>query len=77
MSTTKLEQIEALLEDLSREEQLTLIKHIARRLCQSEGCKPQPLYGIWKGKFPEDVNIDETLQEIRNQWQEDLEEFKK
>jgi len=77
MAIAKREQIEALLEELSREELLTLIERIVQRLRQAEKRKPQPLYGIWKGKFPEDANIDEALQEIRNQWQEELEEFKK
>jgi hypothetical protein len=65
MSTTKLEEIEALSADLSREERLTLIEHIARQLRRSERSNPQPLYGVWKGKFPEDADIDEALREIR------------
>jgi hypothetical protein len=68
--------IEALLEELSPDELLALIEYIARRLRQSEERKPQPLYGIWRGKFPEDADIDATLKEVRNQWQEDFEELK-
>jgi hypothetical protein len=41
-----MQQIEALLEGLSRDELLSLIEHIARRLRQHEEHKPQPLYGI-------------------------------
>jgi hypothetical protein len=72
MSTSNRDQIEALLEGLSRDELLGLIEHIARRLRQSEGRKPQPLYGIWKGKFPEEADIDTALREIRSQWREDF-----
>jgi uncharacterized protein YceH (UPF0502 family) len=72
-----MQQIEALLEGLSRDELLALIEHIARRLRQREERTPQPLYGIWKGKFPEDADIDAALKEIRQQWQEDFEEFQK
>jgi len=72
-----MQQIETLLEGLSREELLLLIEHIARQLRQSERRSPQPLYGIWKGKFPEDADIDAILKEVRQQWQEDFEEFKK
>jgi CRP-like cAMP-binding protein len=68
--------IEALLEELSPDELLALIEYIARRLRQSEERKPQPLYGIWRGKFPEDADIDATLKEVLNQWQEDFEELK-
>ena len=71
-----IEQIEALLEELSPDELLTLIEFIARRLRHREERKPQPLYGSWRGKFPEDADIDATLKEVRQQWQEDVEEFR-
>jgi uncharacterized protein YceH (UPF0502 family) len=74
---SSMQQIEALLEGLSRDELLALIEHIARRLRRREERTPQPLYGIWKGKFPEDADIDAALKEIRQQWQEDFEEFQK
>jgi len=67
MQTTKQEQVDKLLETLNREELLTLIEKITQRLRQVER-KPQPLYGIWKGKFPEEADIDDALQEIRSQW---------
>jgi len=76
MQTARQEQIETLLESLSREELLTLIERIAQRLRQAER-KPQPLYGIWKGEFPEEADIDKALQEIRSQWTEDFEESKR
>jgi hypothetical protein len=72
-----IEQIEALLEELRSDELLALIEYIARRLRQREERKPQPLYGSWRGKFPEDADIDTALKEVRQQWQEDFEEFKR
>jgi len=77
VNTTKLSQIEALLVDLSREEQLTLIEHIARQLRHSEPGTPQPLYGIWQGKFPQEADVDEALREVREQWQEEIEDLRK
>jgi hypothetical protein len=74
---SQMDQIEALLDELSRDELLALIEHIARRLRLREERKPQPLYGIWRGKFPEDADIDATLKEVRHQWQGDFEEFGK
>jgi hypothetical protein len=62
-------------EGLSPDELLALIEHIAQRLHPREERKPQPLYGIWQGKFPEDADIDTTLKEVRQQWQEDFQEF--
>ena len=73
MQTTKQEQVDTLLATLSREELLTLIEKIAQRLRQVER-KPQPLYGVWKGKFPEEADIDDALQEIRSQRHEEIEE---
>ena len=76
MQTTKQEQVDKLLESLNREELLTLIEKITQRLRQVER-KPQSLYGIWKGKFPEEADIDDALQEIRSQWHEEIEESRK
>jgi hypothetical protein len=76
MQITKQEQVDMLLETLSREELLTLIEMITQRLRQVER-KPQPLYGVWKGKFPEEADIDDALQEIRSRWCEEIEEPRK
>ena len=76
MQITKQEQIDSLLDTLNREELLTLIETIAQRLRQVER-HPQPLYGAWKGKFPEEANLDDALREIRSQWKEETEELHK
>jgi hypothetical protein len=72
-----MEQIEALLDRLSHDELLLLIEQIARQLRQREQPLPQPLYGIWKDKFPEEADVEAVLKEVRQQWQEDFEEFQK
>jgi hypothetical protein len=72
---SQMDQIEALLDELTQDELLALIEHIAQRLLRREDRKPQPLHGIWRGKFPEETDIDVTLKEVRHQWQEDLREF--
>lgn len=33
------------------------------------------LYGIWKGKFPDDFDIDAVLYEIRHEWEKEFEEI--
>ncbi|MBI1745143.1 MAG: hypothetical protein HYR55_00975 [Acidobacteria bacterium] len=75
MNVSKLEEIENALNDLSREEQLLLIEHIAERLRQSEGKQAQPLYGAWQGKFPVDVDIDKDLVEVRRDWMKKFEKL--
>ncbi len=37
--------------------------------------KPRDLYGIWRGKFPDDLDLDKELYEIRHEWEKELEEF--
>ncbi len=76
MDSNKRSQIETLLEELSYNELLELIEQIVRRLRQREARKSQALHGIWKGKFPEDVDIDKALKEIRMHWLEDFKELK-
>ena len=68
------DQITTLLETLSSEELLVLIERIAQRLRQVEEGHPRPLYGIWKGKFSEDVDIEDDLRDIRSRWKIDVEE---
>ena len=75
MSQSPRQQIEALLDTLTREEQLRLIEDIAVRLRQAEIRQPQSLYGIWRDKFPADLDIDEALKEIRGGWQQRLEDL--
>jgi len=72
MSGSSLHQIETLLDQLTREEQLRLIEKIMDRLRQTETRQPQSLYGIWRDKFPTDIDIDEALKEIRGGWQKRL-----
>jgi hypothetical protein len=69
----QLKHIEALLEGLPPDDLLALIEYIAQRLRQREARNPQTLYGIWRGKFSEDADIDATLKEVRQQWQHNFE----
>lgn len=38
--------------------------------------KPVSLRGIWKGKFPDDVDVLALIREIRDEWKEELELYK-
>lgn len=76
MTIAAQQQIDNLLTELTREEMLVLIERIAQQLRQAEERQPLPLYGIWKGKFPEVTDIDKDLQEMRNQWTEEYGELK-
>ena len=35
----------------------------------SPATPPQDLYGIWKDKFPENVDLDAALREMRQEWE--------
>ena len=76
MTASEQQQIDNLLAGLTREELITLIERIAQQLRQTDERIPLPLYGIWKDAFPEGVDIDKDLREIRSQWIEEGEELK-
>ncbi len=61
------QEVNRLIERLTLHEQAALVERLARRLAQgiaSTG-KPQSLRGVWKGKFPPDLDLDAELAEIR------------
>ena len=65
-------QVESLLDELSVSEQAELIEHLAHRirLAVSPGyAQPHDLYGVWKDRVPEDVELDTALREIRQEWE--------
>jgi hypothetical protein len=73
MNPNPVHQIESLLPLLSAAEKLQLIAHMVRDLIEQPPQPPRDLRGIWKDKFPPDVDIDSTLKEIRSGWEEDQE----
>jgi len=72
-----LEQVTQMADRLSPPEQLRLVEHLAKQLQTQtfEAKKPQSLYGIWRGKFPEDADIEADIREIRDEWKKELEEL--
>lgn len=36
--------------------------------------RPQALHGVWRGLFPEDLDLDAALKEIRSEWLKEWEE---
>jgi hypothetical protein len=71
MSETTLMRIERLLDQLTIEEQITVVEHLARRLRQAaqKQKQPQDLYGIWRNHFPADFDLDAALSDIRREWE--------
>jgi hypothetical protein len=71
MSEATLTRVEALVSELTAEEQLTLLERLVQRLRQSlQGSRqPQDLYGIWQGRFPPGFDLDATLNEMRHDWE--------
>ena len=72
-----LEQVTQMADRLSPPEQLRLVEHLAKQLQTQtfEAKKTQSLYGIWRGKFPEDADIEADIREIRDEWKKELEEL--
>ncbi len=72
-----LEQVTQLAYRLSPPEQLQLVEHLAKRLRNQtlQAKKPQSLRGSWKGKFPEDADIEADIREIRDEWKKKFDEL--
>jgi hypothetical protein len=76
MPGTTLEQVTHLADELPVEDQLSLVKHLANRLNETQEPIPsrdafnaKDLYGIWRESVPDDLDIDDAiLKEIRNEW---------
>jgi hypothetical protein len=70
MSQADLTIVEQLASRLDPKEQLALLEHVAANL--RRGLTPPPprdLYGIWRGRFADDFDIDSALRHIRTDWQ--------
>ncbi len=77
MGSVAMQQVENLLDKLTVREQAVLLERLARRIrlaALPARVQPQDLYGIWKGKFPEDVDLDTALREIRQAWETEWDE---
>jgi hypothetical protein len=72
-----LEKVTALADKLSPSEKIKLVKHLASSLENTpfEKKKPQSLYGAWKGKFPDDMDVEEQIREIRDEWKKKFEDL--
>jgi sugar diacid utilization regulator len=78
MSQAILHQVKQLADQLSFDEKLTLVEYLAQQLRQAEtpsatahSRKPRNLRGIWKGKFPEDIDLESLLHDIRHEWEKE------
>lgn len=78
MSQANLHQIKRLADQLSFAEKLSLVEYLAQQLQQPETLtatahkkKPQDLRGIWRGRFPENLDLDHVLDEIRHEWEKE------
>jgi hypothetical protein len=69
-----LEKVTEMADRLSPSEQLKLVEHLAQRLQKKTltAGKPVNLRGSWKGKFPEDFDVDAALKEIRSEWEKEM-----
>ncbi len=70
MSETTFQTVEHLLDRLTLEEQIQVIEQLALRLRRTvRASRPQNLYGIWRGRFPAEFDVDTALAEIRHSWE--------
>ena len=75
MSQTTLPRMKVLVEQLSTVDQLELVEHVMQKLKTTlPARKPRYLYGIWKGRFPDDFDLDAVLKEVRSEWEKEWDE---
>ncbi len=70
MSQATLKSAEYLALRLDPQEQLMLMERLARNLREMQPASmPQDLYGVWRGQFPENFDLDSALRQVRSEWQ--------
>ena len=76
MSESEFEQARRMAESLSLVDRVALIEELAHSLGR-ESADEQPtrlrsLRGAWRGRFPDDADLDSALHEIRTEWEKEL-----
>ncbi len=70
MGETTLTDVERLAGQLPLEEQINLLEYLARQVRLGLASRsPQDLRGIWRGRFPDDFDVDAALKSIRHEWE--------
>jgi len=73
---TVLEHIKNLSHSLTPKQRKELAKYLEEPKSKPVQTKPVSLRGSWKGKFPDDIDLDALLREIRDEWKEELDLYK-
>jgi hypothetical protein len=82
MREPTLEQVARLAEQLSPVDKQSLIEQLERQIQCDQGstaspapaARPQSLRGAWRDHFPDDLDLEAALGEIRQEWQEEWRE---
>jgi hypothetical protein len=69
MSALRLSEIESLAMQLDPADRRRLLERLAQSV-QDAPHPPRDLYGVWRGKFPAEFDLDSALREIRSEWRQ-------
>ncbi|MEO7659976.1 MAG: hypothetical protein ABIV48_10210 [Pyrinomonadaceae bacterium] len=69
---TVLEHLKNLSHSLTPKQRDQLAKYLEKPNGKPAQKKPVSLRGSWKGKFPDNVDIEAMIREIRDEWKEEL-----
>jgi hypothetical protein len=87
MAQATLEEVTRLADQLSPEERRALLEHLSKQPPVAEKLEPvgsepscsdrspRSLRGLWAGHFPEDLDVDALLYEIRHDWEKEWPEL--
>jgi hypothetical protein len=70
---TVLEKIKNLAHSLTPQQRADLAEYFAKTKSKQMQTKSVSLRGIWKGKFPDDLDVPVLIRDIRDEWKEELE----
>jgi hypothetical protein len=80
MAQITLDQVTRMADQLSTAEKRRLVEHLTHQIERpidrtapgavgATATRPQSLRGIWQSAFPDDLDINAVLDEIRGEWQ--------
>jgi len=72
MDQVTLEQVKAFARQLRVDDRISLLRWLAEHVrVRAGGRVPKSLRGVFKGEFPENVELDRFLHEVRTEWEKE------
>ena len=70
-----LEDVERLIDLLTRREKETLIERMTQKLKREDAPRKSKLRGLWHGHFAGDFELEACMERFRDEWKGEMEEI--